>query len=82
MMTREQEIEAFAGKAWPHVASVSVQPIVAGRRRANEFDPLESGFTLTAFDPEGGILKRFSAATLDGLQDKVEQQVRKVARAK
>jgi hypothetical protein len=82
MTTNAQEIEAFAGKAWPHVASVSVQPIVAGRRRANEFDPLDSGFTLTAFDAGGGIVKRFSAETLDTLKVKVEQQVRKQDRAK
>ena len=82
MMTSEQEIEAIAGKAWPHVASVSVQPIVAGRRRASEFDPLESGFTLTAFDAGGGIVKRLSAETLDTLKGKVEQQVRKQVRTK
>jgi hypothetical protein len=72
----------MAGKAWPHVASVSVEPIVSGRRRANEFDPLDSGFTLTAFDSSGGIVKRFSAETLDTLKGKVEQQVRKQSKVK
>jgi hypothetical protein len=82
MSTNLQEIEAFAGKAWPHVASVSVEPIVPGRRRANEFDPLDSGFTLTAFDAGGGIVKRFSAETLETLRGKVEQQVRKQSKVK
>jgi hypothetical protein len=82
MTTSEQQIEAIAGQAWPHVASVSVQPIVSGRRRANEFDPLDSGFTLTAFDAGGSIVKRFSAATLDSLKDKVEQQMRKQSKVK
>jgi hypothetical protein len=82
MTINAQEIEAIAGKAWPHVASVSVQPIVSGRRRANEFDPLDSGFTLTAFDAGGDIVKRFSAETLDTLKGKIEEQVRKQDKAK
>ena len=77
MQLNEQEIEAIAMKAWPHVASVSVQPIVAGRRRVNEFDPLESGFSLTACDAEGSILKRVTGNTLDMLKTKVEMQSRK-----
>jgi hypothetical protein len=77
MQLNEQEIEAIAMKAWPHVASVSVQPIVAGRRRVNEFDPLESGFSLTACDAEGSTLKRVTGNTLDMLKTKVEMQSRK-----
>jgi hypothetical protein len=77
MPINELEVEALAMKTWPHVASVSVQPIVAGRRRVNEFDPLESGFTLTACDAEGSILKRVIGDSLDTLRIKVEQQSRK-----
>ena len=82
MPISEHEVEAFAMKAWPHVASVSVQPIVAGRRRVNEFDPLESGFTLTACDADGSILKRVTGETLDTLKAKVELQTRKRGVAK
>jgi hypothetical protein len=82
MSINAQEIEAIAGKAWPHVASVSVEPIVAGRRKPDEFDPLKSGFTLTAFDASGGIVKRFSAQTLDMLKGKVEQQMVKKGKIK
>jgi hypothetical protein len=80
MSTSTQEIESFAKTAWPHVARVSVDAIVGGRQRRNEFDPLESGFTLTAYDAQSSIVKRISAATLDLLKDKIDQQLRKKAK--
>jgi hypothetical protein len=70
----QQEVEAFARSAWPHVAGVSVQPIVAGRGRANEFDA-QAGFTLTAYDAAGDIVKRVTAENLDMLKGKVERQL-------
>ena len=53
MAMSPQEVESFAKSAWPHVARVSVDQIVPGRRKPNEFEPLESGFTLTAYDAAG-----------------------------
>jgi hypothetical protein len=72
-----QEIESFAKTAWPHVAAVSIDVIAAGRRKPNEFEPLDSGFTLTAYDAGGSIVKRFSAANLVKLKEMIEKQVRK-----
>jgi hypothetical protein len=76
-MPTEQELETFAKSAWPHVDRVSVDRIVPGRRKPSEFEPMESGFTLTAYGATGDIMKRISAATLDAMHDKIEQQVKK-----
>ncbi len=76
-MPTEQELETLAKQAWPHVDRVSVDRIVPGRRKPSEFEPLESGFTLTAYGAAGDIVKRIAAATLDAMQGKIEQQVRK-----
>ncbi len=77
MPTNEQELETFAKQAWPHVDRVSVDRIVAGRRKPSEFEPLESGFTLTAYSPSGEIVKRINALTLEAMRDKIEGQLKK-----
>jgi hypothetical protein len=71
----QQEVEAFARSVWPHVASVSVQRVMAPRSgRPNEFEP-QDGFALTAYDAAGGIVKRVTAENLDMLKGKVERQL-------
>ena len=81
-MATNEEIENFAKSAWPHVDRVSLDRIVPGRRKPNEFEPLESGFTLTAYGPAGDIMKRLNAATLDAMKDKIEQQLKKKSRSR
>jgi hypothetical protein len=76
-MPTEQELETYAKSAWPHVDRVSVDRIVPGRRKPSEFEPMESGFTLTAYGATGDILKRISATTLGAMHDKIEQQLKK-----
>jgi hypothetical protein len=79
-MPSEQEIETFAKSAWPHVDRVSVDRIVPGRRKPSEFEPMESGFTLTAYGATGDIMKRISAISLEAMHGKIEQQVKKISK--
>lgn len=76
-MLSQNEVESFAKTVWPHVSRVSIDPIVPGRRKPNEFEPLENGFTLTAYDAAGAIVKRLSAESLKSMKEKIEKQLKK-----